>query len=744
MKKYFLVFIIAIFLLSSCGLEMIDEGMLVNDYIFPYVKFERLLDGNGSYFYTASIVKGAVVSSVYIPAFVEDSNSGKLPVKYFTGFESDDDIKNLKSTVFESSDTKIKLNSLNQAAILDTITYKNIDENTVWNNLPKLPHTDKYEFIGWYTVSTDEKVRNGDEMEKGKTKIYAKRAEIEIIHHEEVPSTCTEKGTVEYWECKNCGKIFSDKACTHEIDQIEIPSLGHSLVYIKTEDPTCIESGIRAHYECTRCHSLFEDEKATKATSLEELALAAYGHNWVYKYGERVVDGHWRECTRCHLTTDSFPHDYSIERIMTAPTHSKKGEKKYTCSLCGATKTEDIPPVGEEHKGIEKEIVAPTCEEQGYTIYECTISGCDEEYKADYTDPLGHSLTKVEAKEPTCTERGYDAYFVCSRCGKLFLDENGKNETTLGEIEIAPLKHLYSESDYKMDDNSHWHECTRCHAIIDKTIHSYTVETTAYQDKKATCTEPAAYFYTCVCGLKGTKTFGYGSPLGHEPVYHEGKEADCGYAGNVEYWQCSRCNGKFFDKNCTQKIEYDQEIIPATGNHTFGSYKSIGEEGHIALCKVCGKTYGDVENHTIDSVNWASDEETHWHKCEKCDYRTEEAEHTFVTYGSDEVCPVCLYAASGEEHTSPGGFDIRPQILEPEGTLKVNKANGSFVATFTLDENSEMTGIIWFLDGSELESKNTTCSFSAPESRTYHIMCVVFNGNLVNSFEQTILGGGTT
>lgn len=52
----------------------------------------------------------------------------------------------------------------------------------------------------------------------------------------------------------------------------------------------------------------------------------------------------------------------------------------------------------------------------------------------------------------------------------------------------------------------------------DNHTHSFTQEIAEnkYLASNATCSEGARYYYSCKCGEKGTETFGYGSPLGHE------------------------------------------------------------------------------------------------------------------------------------------------------------------------------------------------------------------------------------
>lgn len=236
MRKGLLVFIIIIFfcaLFVSCNLEPIDSSRSINHYIFPYVKFERLQDEDGNYYYTASILEGAKVASVYIPSYVEDSKSetGSFPVKVFTGFESDDDIVNLTSIAFASSITEIKLKSLDQARVLETIGYEDVESDAVWTNLPEFLHTSTTEFVGWFTTDTKEQVKNGDKMDPEHSKIFAKYLYVELIEHKKSDATCTEDGyTQDCWECNTCGRFFSDDQAENEIEEdIVIPATGHKV-----------------------------------------------------------------------------------------------------------------------------------------------------------------------------------------------------------------------------------------------------------------------------------------------------------------------------------------------------------------------------------------------------------------------------------------------------------------------------------------------------------------------------------
>ena len=79
------------------------------------------------------------------------------------------------------------------------------------------------------------------------------------------------------------------------------------------------------------------------------------------------------------------------------------------------------------------------CTQSGYTgDYYCGVCG-NLLYKGEYI-PIQHRLERVEEKEATQTEPGNIQYFVCSACGKLFLDEDGYHEVGIEDVTIPVLE----------------------------------------------------------------------------------------------------------------------------------------------------------------------------------------------------------------------------------------------------------------------------------------------------------------
>ena len=123
-------------------------------------------------------------------------------------------------------------------------------------------------------------------------------------------------------------------------------------------------------------------------------------------------------------------------RIVTYTATVKYDGKTFT------DKKENIEVAGTatgKHQLTAVEAKEPTCTEAGNKAYwycpECGKYFSDAEGKTEIEKDSWilpatgkHQLTAVEAKEPTCTEAGNEAYWYCPDCGKYFSDADGKTE----------------------------------------------------------------------------------------------------------------------------------------------------------------------------------------------------------------------------------------------------------------------------------------------------------------------------
>ena len=116
----------------------------------------------------------------------------------------------------------------------------------------------------------------------------------------------------------------------------------------------------------------------------------------------------------CTVGLFSCGHEHSFGEWETAisPTCGEEGVEVALCE-CGEKKIRSSEPLGHAPNEPETERAAD-CEAGGIEVTRCGV--CGEVTGQKQTSPLGHDLLTAEKKEPTCEDRGWDAYQYCLRC----------------------------------------------------------------------------------------------------------------------------------------------------------------------------------------------------------------------------------------------------------------------------------------------------------------------------------------
>jgi hypothetical protein len=289
-------------------------------------------------------------------------------------------------------------------------------------------------------------------------------------------------------------------------------------------------------------------------------------------------------------------------------------------------------------------------------------------------DPNNHDLVHHDAKAPTCTEIGWDAYDACQREGCTY--------TT--KVEIPALKHKLVHHDAKAPTctETGWEEydtCSRCD-------------------------------YTTKVELLALK---------HDLVHHDAKAPTCTETGWEEYDTCSRCD-------YTTKVE-----IPAAGHdYTEKVVKPTCGKGGYTLhtCKKCNDSYKDHQTKTL--LHWygewtSNGDGTHSAACKREDCKhVSKTECAIVEFKQDEatrtLCPVCGNVSDGthlalvEEVTAEGEhlpygelvlrmgetangntllsvcFEVSGKLTQPKGEVKITMPaellNGVTLALLNADD----------------------------------------------------------
>ena len=239
------------------------------------------------------------------------------------------------------------------------------------------------------------------------------------------------------------------------------------------------------------------------------------------------------------------------------------------------------------------------------------------------TDPCadGHTLTAVAEVPATCEETGVKAHWVCSVCGKLFSDAEGKNETTLEALTIGVLGHDYGEAAWTWtgyESAKATFTCSRDASHVEEVTAAVTSEITT----PASCESTGVRTYTATVTFQGqtytdTKTETLPS-LGHawgEPVW---TWTGCGAA--EASFACARDAGHV-------------KVLPASITSEVTTQPGCSTEGvrtYTATVTLEGKNYTDTRTETLPSLG---------HKTQLVGAKP--ATCTEDGYTGDEVCTVC-------------------------------------------------------------------------------------------------------
>lgn len=110
----------------------------------------------------------------------------------------------------------------------------------------------------------------------------------DLTHHDGTAATCTQPGSLEYWQCSDCHKLFADAAAAQPITDTVIPATHHANARRTAGDPaTCTQDGSAAYWYCPDCGSYFADadgklDESKTYTGPEDFYQEAMGHSFTH------------------------------------------------------------------------------------------------------------------------------------------------------------------------------------------------------------------------------------------------------------------------------------------------------------------------------------------------------------------------------------------------------------------------------------------------------------------------------
>ena len=167
-----------------------------------------------------------------------------------------------------------------------------------------------------------------------------------------------------------------------------------------------------------------------------------------YRVGDVCGDNYGATVTNCYYLSDT-EIDNKDGTVGKTKNQFVNGEVAY---LLQADRTEEVwgqtigtdlyPTLGGKKVYQNKEY--DSCDENGNIL---TIT-----YANEQENKFTHTVAKVDAVG-YCTKEGTDTYWKCSKCGKMFRDENAKNEITSVPV-LAPSGHDYGLSVETSEDGT--------------------------------------------------------------------------------------------------------------------------------------------------------------------------------------------------------------------------------------------------------------------------------------------------
>ena len=354
-------------------------------------------------------------------------------------------------------------------------------------------------------------------------------------------------------------------------------------------------------------------EKYTGADS-QTLSITELPAGQTFSYKVQIATGDGYKCFSKPFTVSTCAHD-GDKTLQHDETHHW-----YVCGKCGAE--------------------LDRAEHSGGTAT-CTAKAVCSTCQTAYGELGGHTLTKHDAVDATCTAPGNVEYWHCSVCGKNFSDASGAAE--IDHVTVDALNHDWGK--WTSNGNgTHTRTCQR---------DSRHTETENCSGGSATCTNAA------ICTSCGGS---YGKELGHD--WGEWKNTD---NAQQHTRTCQRdqshtetaAHTPGTPANCTTPqtcTACGYEITPANNNHDWNAWESNGNGTHThtckndsshtettncsggsatcearAVCDVCHMVYGELAPHTlthtpaVDATCTTPGNVEYWH-CSVCNKNFSDSE----------------------------------------------------------------------------------------------------------------------
>lgn len=227
-----------------------------------------------------------------------------------------------------------------------------------------------------------------------------------------VAATCTTGGYTEH-KCSKCGDTYKDN---------EVAALNHDMTDWAEKTPATCTAAQVLEKHCKRTGCDYEETKDGDAALNHDMEWTITLNPICTADGKK--DGACKRTgctyTETDVKIDKLGHHYVESKTdpkAKAATCTEDGLKVEICDNPGCDDDETrkesvIPALGHTDDGTKAVVTAPTCTEQGYTTYHCET--CDQDYRDDYVNELGHEMALEQTVKVSCLTDGYELW-ICQR-----------------------------------------------------------------------------------------------------------------------------------------------------------------------------------------------------------------------------------------------------------------------------------------------------------------------------------------
>ena len=308
------------------------------------------------------------------------------------------------------------------------------------------------------------------------------------------------------------------------------------------------------------------------------------------------------ECKNCHNDGN-----VSYLKVHTGGTETPTCTTGKTCEKCGAEYGEKDP---NNHDLVHHDAKAPSCTEIGWDAYD-TCSRCDYTTRKELP-ALNHDLRQSVITAPTCTETGW-AYVKCSRCDYY-------DTPVLPALKHDLRQRVITAPTCTGEGWAHV-ACSRCDYFATPLLSALNHDLEQHAAKAPTCTEIGWNAYEA-CSRCDYTTY-VELPAQHDLEQHAAKAPTCTEIGWNAYETCSRCDHTTYAElpALNHDLVRHEAKAPTCTEIGWDTYEACSRCDHTTYAELPALNH-DLVNHDAKALTCTEPGWNAYETCSRCNYTT--------------------------------------------------------------------------------------------------------------------------